>query len=152
LEYTIIVKHIIVKTQCRKANVKDFQLNVFKITLTLIHTSEKESLENYFGVGLVCMLQNQTKTHIPPKIENIIQKKVKVKSLSRVRLSATPWTVAYPAPPSMKVSRQEYGSGVQFSSPWELPDPGIEPGYPKLQADALPSEPPGKQIIQRLHI
>lgn len=54
MEYTIIVKHIIIKTQCRKANVKDFQLNVFKITLTLIHTSEKESLENYFGVGLVC--------------------------------------------------------------------------------------------------
>ena len=43
--------------------------------------------------------------------------KVKVKSLSRVRLLATPWTAAYQAPPSIGVSRQEYWSGVPFSSP-----------------------------------
>ena len=134
-----------------KANVTDFQLHVFKITLTLMHTSEKESLENYLGVRLVCMMQKQTKTHTPQKIENVIQKTVKVKSFSRVRLSLTPRTVAYWAPLSMKFSRQEYGSGLQFSSPQELSDPGIEPGSPKLQAHALPSEPPGKQIIQRSH-
>ena len=40
-----------------------------------------------------------------------------VKSLSRVRLSATPWTVAYQAPPSMEFSRQEYWSGLPFPSP-----------------------------------
>ena len=40
--------------------------------------------------------------------------KVKVKSLSRVRLFATPWTVAYQAPPSMGLSRQEYCSGLPF--------------------------------------
>ena len=55
--------------------------------------------------------------------------KVKVKSLSRVRFFATPWTVAYQAPPSMGFSRQEYWSGVPFPSPGDLPDPGIEPGF-----------------------
>ena len=43
--------------------------------------------------------------------------KVKVKSLSRVRLFATPWTAAYQAPPSMGFSRQEYWSGVPLPSP-----------------------------------
>ena len=70
--------------------------------------------------------------------------KVKVKSLSRVRLFATPWTVAYQAPPSMGFSRQEYWSGLPFPSPGDLPDPGIKPGSPGLEADALTSEPPGK--------
>ena len=69
--------------------------------------------------------------------------KVKVKSLSRVRLFATPWTVAHQAPPPMGFSRQEYWSELPFPSPGDLPDPGIKPGSPSLQADALPSEPPG---------
>ena len=56
----------------------------------------------------------------------------KVKLLSRVRLFATPWTVAYQAPPSMGVSREEYWSGLPFPSPGDLPDPGIEPGSPAL--------------------
>ena len=51
-----------------------------------------------------------------------------MKSLSRVRLFATPWTVAYHAPLSMGFSRQEYWSGVPFPSPEDLPTPGIEPG------------------------
>ena len=69
---------------------------------------------------------------------------MKVKSLSHVRLFATPWTVALQAPPSMGFSRQEYWSGLPFPSPGDLPDPGIEPRSPTLQADALTSEPPGK--------
>ena len=56
----------------------------------------------------------------------------------------TSWTVADQAPPSMEFSRQEYWSGLPFPSPGDLPDPGIEPGSSTLQADALPSEPPGK--------
>ena len=67
-----------------------------------------------------------------------------VKSLSRVRLFATPWTVAYQAPPSMGFSRQEYWSGLPFPSLGDLPYPGIEPGSPAFQADALISERPGK--------
>ena len=67
-----------------------------------------------------------------------------MKSLSRVRLFATPWTVAYQASPSMGFSRQEYRSRLSFPSPGDLPDPGIEPGSPALEADALTSEPPAK--------
>ena len=67
-----------------------------------------------------------------------------MKSLSRVRLFGTPWTVAYQAPPSMGFSRQEYWSGLPFPSPGDLPDPGIEPRSPTLEAEALTSEPPGR--------
>ena len=45
----------------------------------------------------------------------------------------------------MGFSRQEYWSGLPFPSPGDLPDPGIEPGSPALEADALTSEPPGKK-------
>ena len=65
---------------------------------------------------------------------------MKVKSLSRVRLFATPRTVAHQAPPCMGFSRQEYWSGLPFPSPGDLPYPGIEPRSPALQADALTSE------------
>ena len=70
--------------------------------------------------------------------------KVKVKPLSRVQLFATPWTVGHQARASMGLPRQEYWSGLPFPSPGDLPDPGIEPGSPALQAEALTSEPPGK--------
>ena len=56
----------------------------------------------------------------------------------------TPWTVARQAPPSMEFSRQVYWSGLPCPSPWDLPDPGIEPRSPAVQVDALLSEPPGK--------
>ena len=70
----------------------------------------------------------------------------KVNSLSRVRLFASPWTVANQAPLSMGFSRQEYWSELPFPSPGDLPDPGIEPWSPALSTDALPSEPPGKSL------
>ena len=60
---------------------------------------------------------------------------------------ATPWTVAHQAPLSMGLSRQEYWSGLPFPSPGGLPNPGIEPESPTLQADSLPSEPPGKARV-----
>ena len=69
---------------------------------------------------------------------------LKVKSLSRVQLFVTPWTVTYQAPQSMEFSTQEYWSRLPFPSPGNLPDPGIEPRSPVLQADTLPSEPPEK--------
>ena len=70
--------------------------------------------------------------------------KVKVKSLSCVRLFAAPWTVAHQAPLSMGFSRPEYWNGLPFPSPGDLPDPGIEPRSPTLQANTLTSESPGK--------
>ena len=57
---------------------------------------------------------------------------------------ATPWTVARQVPLSMGFSRQEYWIGLPFPSPGDLPDPGMEPRSPPLQADSLPIELPGK--------
>jgi len=76
--------------------------------------------------------------------DEISEVKVKVKLLSRIRLFATLWTVSYQASLSMGFSKQEYWSGLPFPSPGDLPDPGIEPESPTLEADALTSEPPGK--------
>ena len=60
---------------------------------------------------------------------------------SHVQLCVTPQTAAHQAPPSLGFSRQEYWSGVPFPSPEDLPDPGIKPGSPALQADSLLYEP-----------
>ena len=56
-----------------------------------------------------------------------------------------PWSEAYKAPPSTELSRQKHWRGLPFPSPGDLPNPGIEARSPALQADTLPSEPPGKQ-------
>ena len=58
--------------------------------------------------------------------------------------SVLPWTVARQAPLCMGFSRQEYWSGLPFLPPGDLPEPGIEPGSPALQAESSLSEPPGK--------
>ena len=73
--------------------------------------------------------------------------KVKVKSLSRVRLFATPWTVAHQAPQSMGFSRQEYWSGLPFPSPGDLPDPRIEPMSPALAGRFFTTETVGKPLL-----
>ena len=64
--------------------------------------------------------------------------------LSSVQFFVSPWTVACQAPLSMEFSKQEYWSGLPFPAPGDLPHPGIKPRSPALQADSLPSEPPGK--------
>ena len=58
----------------------------------------------------------------------------------------TPCTAVCQAPLSVGFPRQEYWSGLLFPFLRDIPDPGIEPESPALQADSLPSEPPGKQI------
>ena len=68
-------------------------------------------------------------------------------SRSVVSGSVNPWTVAYQAPPAMGFTRQEYWSGLPFPSPEDLPNPGIKPRSPALQADALRSEPPRKPLL-----
>ena len=73
-----------------------------------------------------------------------------VKSLSRVLLFVTPWTVAYQAPPSMGFSRQDYWSGLPFPSPGDIRDPGIKPRSPAFQADALTSASGGDGIPAEL--
>ena len=66
---------------------------------------------------------------------------VKWKSLSHVPFFATPWTIQ-----SMEFSRPEHWSGWPFSSPGDLPTPGIEPRFSTLQVNSLPAEPQGKPL------
>ena len=83
---------------------------------------------------------------VMPSNHLILYHTVCVKLLSLIRLFATPWTVGHQTPLSMRFSRQEYWSGLPFPSPGDLPDPRIEPRSPALQADALPSESPGRLL------
>ena len=103
----------------------------------LQHHSSKASI-----LRALSFLYNPTLTFIHDYWKN--HEKLKIKSLSCVRLFATPWTVAHQAPLSLGFSRQEYWIGLPFPSPGDLPNPGTEPRSPALQADALTSEPPGK--------
>ena len=73
----------------------------------------------YTGILCVCMLSH----------------------FSHVQLFAMPWTVARQTPLSMGFSRQVYWSGLPCPPPGNLPNPGIEPRSPTLQADCLPAEP-----------
>ena len=67
--------------------------------------------------------------------------------LSRVQLSATPWTLADHAPLSMGFPRQEYWSGLPIPSPGDLADPGIEPTSPALAGGFFTTEPLGKPQV-----
>ena len=71
-----------------------------------------------------------------------------VQLLSHVQLFVTPWTIAYQASLFMGFSRQEYWSGLPFPSSGDLPDSGIEPGCPALQADDLPTELCGRSMLE----
>ena len=86
------------------------------------------SRQNINTLGFIPETEKWFNSHELITTNQHIKTKVKVKSLSRVRLFATPWTVAYQAPRSMGFSRQEYWSGLPFPSPGDLPNPGIEPG------------------------
>ena len=69
--------------------------------------------------------------------------------LFRVRLFASPWTVAHQAPLSMGFSRREYWNGLPFPSPGHLPDPGIEPASSALAGGFFTAETPGKPWWER---
>ena len=89
----------------------------------------------------------ETETPIlwPPDAKNwLIEKDPEAEKDWRLEEKGMAWTVAYQVPPSMGFSRQEYWSGLPFPSPRDLPNPRIEPGSPKVQADSLPSELPAK--------
>ena len=75
-----------------------------------------------------------------------VEKTCAVRSVASVmlKLFATPWAIAHQAPVSMGFSRQEYWSGLPCPPPGNLPNPGIEPRFPTLQADSVPSESPRK--------
>ena len=73
-------------------------------------------------------------------------------SLLVVSDSLTLWTAAYRVPLSMRFSRQGYWSGLPFPSPGDLPNPGIKPRSPALQADPLPTELQGMLISIDLYM
>ena len=121
--------------------------------------SDAARSESEWETSLMAMNSESTAKHSQPirgmhsrvrTTMNSEKWKVKVKSLSRVQLFETPWTVARQAPLSMGFSRQEYWSGLPFPFPGDLLNPVIEPGSPALQADALSSEPPRKPSFSNI--
>ena len=98
--------------------------NLYRYSNTLQRELIKMYRMSSFSNHLHC---NANQPQIPLSKPCLNLGKMKVKSLSCVRLFATPWTVAYQASPSMGFSRQEYWSGLSFPSPGDLPDSGIEP-------------------------
>ena len=78
---------------------------------------------------------------------------VRAQLLSHVRLFVTPWTVARQAPLSVEFSSQEYWIGLSFPTPGDLPNLGIEPESPPLQANSLPLHYLGSPFIfYNIHI
>ena len=73
--------------------------------------------------------------------------KVKLLVTHSCQLFVMLWTVVCQAPLSLEFSRQEYWSWLPFPSPGDLPNPGIKPGSPGLQAESLPSEPSEKPSL-----
>ena len=107
------------------------------LSLNLLHhDSGPKSLAHRASVDLVSVMVWKVQlasTWYMPESER------KWESLSHVRLFVAPWTIQ-----SMEFSRPEYWSGSPFPSPGDLPNPGIKPRSPALQADSLPAEPQGK--------
>ena len=98
------------------------------------------------------LLRLSTEAHSPrlgslcPGGSNLArQMKVKLSVTQSCRTLCYPWTVVHQAPLSMEFSRQDYWSGLPFPSPGDLLNPEIESRSPALQADSLPSEPPGEK-------
>ena len=93
----------------------------------------------FYNVVLVSAIQRSGPAiHILPCVCTHAQ------SLSHVQLSATPWTAALQAPLSIDFPGKNTGVGCQFLLQGNLPDPGIEPGSPVLQADSLQTDLQGK--------
>ena len=93
----------------------------------------------------------QTVKHLPAMRETWVQSLGREDPLEKemaTHFSTLAWKIPWMEEPgrlqSMGFSRQEDWSGLPFPSPGDLPDSGIEPRSPALQAEALPSEPPGK--------
>ena len=96
------------------------------------------------GSSVPGILQARTLEWVAISFSNAWKWKVKVKSLSRVWLLATPWTAAYQALPSMGFSGQQYWSGVPLPSPGDLPDSETDIMPSVLAGRFFTTEPPGK--------
>ena len=125
-------------------------LNYINIILNEPSSYRKEKSENESEVARSCLTLCDRMDYSLPgfSVHGIFQSEywllLLLSHFSRVRLCATPEPAALQAPPSPGFSKHEYWSVLPFPSPGDLPHPGNEPGSPALQADVLPSEPPGK--------
>ena len=105
-------------------------------------------LDNHFFnfiYMLVCNIYPSTREQTVSCTDSVTSGSLVTKSCP---ILAITWTVACQAPLSMRFSRQEYWSGLPFPSPGDLPNPGIKPRSPALQADSLPTELCGKPSSQ----
>ena len=122
---------------------KDFELHSVSGVETLKHVTRYTQCEEQPNPNSMCTAM----LIIRPTRRGILV----VQSLSHVRL-LQPHGLYRQAPLSMGFSRQEYWSGLPFPSPGHLPDPGIEPRSPALQADSLPTELPGNTQRNSSHL
>ena len=102
-----------------------------------VHCGKKKPKKNKYEVKINCISKPECTTVTFWWVREW-------KTFSHVQPSVNPWTVAHQTPLSMGFSMQEYWSGLPFPSAGALPDPGIQSGFPTLQADSLPAGPPGK--------
>ena len=110
--FTLIIRSFCIKPLCRTATAKSLQS----------HPTPCDPVDGSPpGSPVPGTLQARTLEWVAISFSSAWKWKVKVKSLSRVRLLATPCTAAHQAPPSMGFSRQEYWSGVPLPSPLEKP-------------------------------
>ena len=85
-----------------------------------------------------------------PRVSSAVVVRLCLGAQLHVWLLVTPWTVAHQAPPSREFSRAEYWSGLPCPPARDLPNAGIKPRSPALQADSLPPAPPGKRLYSCL--
>ena len=115
----------VVKQEMARVNIDILGISELK----WIGMGEFNSDDHYiYYCGQESLRKNGVAIMVNIRVRNAV--KLKVKSLSRVRLFAIPWTIAYQAPLSMRFSMQEYWRGLPFPSPGFLPNPGIKPGSP----------------------
>ena len=110
------------------------------LILTIIKDSPPFALQNSYA------LKKKKNNILNIGVRCLVIEILEVETHSNYMDHKTQWTFGILKPPSMGFSRQGYWSGLPFPSPGDLPDPGIEPGSPAFQADALTSEPPGKPL------
>ena len=96
----------------------------------------------YNNMVLILLEQNLSEFSLEPWLLNLSLGNICVCELSCVQLFVTSWAVARQVPLSMEFSRQEYWSGLPFSSPGNLANPGIKPASPTLAGGFFTTEPP----------